>query len=63
MAVVNTLVTDNFEQWRQKTNTIGSNLGDLSLLTTTDKTTAVNAINEVSAAATSLSLALSIALG
>lgn len=48
------LTTDTFEVWRQKTNAITTfnsavkdNIGDLSLLSTEDKFSIVNAINEV----------------
>jgi len=48
------LTTDTFEVWRQKTNAITTfnsavkdNIGDLSLLSTEDKFSIVNSINEV----------------
>lgn len=41
------LRTDTFEQWRTKTNTISTDLGTVASLTTTDKTSAVNAVNEL----------------
>ena len=48
------LTTDTFEEWRKKTNSMISeieagkeNIGDLSLLSTEDKFSIVNAINEV----------------
>lgn len=46
MAVVQVLTTDNLEQWRQKTNQISQDLGDVSALTTT-ATNVVSAINEL----------------
>tara|TARA_E500000331_G_C17264317_1_gene716545 strand:+ start:839 stop:2290 length:1452 start_codon:yes stop_codon:yes gene_type:complete len=52
--LISVLTTDTFEQWRQKTNSMIShteagkeNIGDLSLLSTEDKFSIVNAINEV----------------
>jgi hypothetical protein len=50
MAIINVPETDNFEQWRQKTNSISTNQGDVSSLVTIDKTSVVNAINEVAGA-------------
>ena len=47
MAIQVVNLTDTFEQWRVKTNLIGSTFGDLALLSTTDKTTLVGAINEI----------------
>ena len=63
MSVVNVPVTDNFEQWRVKTNTLGTNQGDLTLLSTTDKTSMVNAVNEVVTIGAANSVAMAIALG
>ena len=63
MAVINVPVTDNFEAWRQKTNSIATNVGDLTTLNTTDKSSSVNAINEVLTTASTTALALAIALG
>ena len=52
--LVSVLTTDTFEEWRKKTNSMIShteagkdNIGDLSLLSTEDKFSIVNAINEV----------------
>jgi len=46
MAVVVVNTTDSLEQWRQKTNTISTNLGDPASLTTT-ATDVVGAVNEL----------------
>mgnify|MGYP001452428740 CR=1 FL=1 len=51
MAVISVNLTDTFEQWRTKTNSIGTKQGDLTTLTTTAKGTVVAAINELDAAA------------
>ena len=47
MAVVTVNLLDTFDQWRLKTNDLGTNLGDLTTLTTSDKTNIVAALNEV----------------
>ena len=47
MSTVTVNLADTFEEWRTKTNTIGSSAGDLSSLNTTDKSSLVAAINEV----------------
>ena len=47
MALVTVNLLDTFDQWRLKTNDLGVNQGDLTTLTTSDKTTIVAAINEV----------------
>jgi hypothetical protein len=47
MAAVNVSLTDTFDQWRIKTNSISTNLGDLSLLETVEKDSLVEAINEL----------------
>lgn len=51
MAVSTIFLTDTFNQWRLKANanstSLGSDAGNLTLLQTTDKTSLVNAINEV----------------
>ena len=47
MALVTVNLLDTFDQWRLKTNDLGVNQGDLTTLTTTDKSTIVAAINEV----------------
>jgi len=51
MATTTIFLTDTFNQWRLKANdnttSLGSDAGDLTLLQTTDKTSLVNAINEV----------------
>lgn len=46
MAVTNVADSDTFDQWRVKTNTISTNLGDASTLTTV-ATNVVGGINEV----------------
>ncbi len=45
LQVVN--LTDTFDQWRVKDNLTAAQFGDLSTLTTTDKTSLVAAINEI----------------
>jgi len=45
LTVVN--LTDTFDEWRIKTNTLGTNTGDLTTLSTTAKGTLVAAINEI----------------
>jgi len=47
MAITVVNLTDTFEQWRVKTNTLGTNTGDLTTLSTTAKNTLVAAINEI----------------
>jgi hypothetical protein len=47
MAIVSVNLIDTFDEWRIKTNSLGSTIGDLTSLTTTDKTNIVAAINEV----------------
>lgn len=47
MPTVTVNLADTFDEWRTKTNTIGTNTGDLSSLNTTDKSSIVAAINEV----------------
>ena len=47
MALVTVNLLDTFDQWRLKTNDLGVNQGDLTTLTTTNKSTIVAAINEV----------------
>lgn len=49
MAITNVSENDTFDQWRVKTNTISTNLGDAAALTTT-ATNAAAAINELDAA-------------
>ena len=49
MAVISVNLTDTFEQWRTKTNTLCTQQGDLTTLTTTAKNTMVAAINEIDA--------------
>ena len=51
MAVISVNLTDTFEQWRTKTNSIATTQGDLTTLTTTAKSTVVAAINELDGAA------------
>jgi len=47
MALVTVNLLDTFDQWRLKTNDLGVKQGDLTTLTTTNKTNIVAAINEV----------------
>ena len=47
MAVTVVNLTDTFEQWRVKTNSLGTSQGDLTTLSTTAKNTLVAAINEI----------------
>ena len=47
MAIVNVTSADTFDQWRVKTNSMGTQTGDLTSLATTDKTSIVAAINEI----------------
>ena len=47
MSSVTISVTDTFEQWRVKTNSLGSQNGDLTSLSTTAKGSLVDAINEI----------------
>ena len=47
MAIVTVNLVDTFDQWRVKTNSLGTETGDLASLTTTDKSSIVAAINEV----------------
>jgi trimeric autotransporter adhesin len=47
MPLVTVNLVDTFDEWRIKTNTIGSNTGDITTLSTVDKTSIVAAINEV----------------
>ena len=51
MAVISVNLTDTFEQWRTKTNSLSTQQGDLTTLTTTAKSTVVAAINELDTAA------------
>jgi len=48
MAVTNVSENDTFDDWRTKSNTISTNLGDASALTTV-ATNAVGGINELDA--------------
>lgn len=47
MALVTVLDTDTFQGWKDKSNLLASQVGDLALLATTNKTSIINAINEV----------------
>ena len=47
MAIQTVNLTDTFEEWRVKANLTATTFGDLALLSTTDKTTLVGAINEI----------------
>jgi hypothetical protein len=47
MAIVSVNLVDTFDEWRVKTNTLGNETGDLTSLSTTNKSSIVAAINEV----------------
>ena len=47
MAIPSVLLSDTFDEWRVKTNTVATNFGDLTALNTTDKSSVVAAINEI----------------
>lgn len=47
MSIVTVNLIDTFDEWRIKTNTVSTQGGDLATLSTTDKTSLVNAINEI----------------
>ena len=50
MAIINVLLTDTFDTWRQKTNTLGTNQGDLANLDSSFAATdLVSALNEIKA--------------
>ena len=49
MATHQTLPSNSFEQWRQNTNATDIAVGDITTLTTTDKSSLVAAINEIDA--------------
>jgi hypothetical protein len=49
MTQVTVNLTDSFEDWRVKTNTLGTNQGDLATLTTTATNSMVAAMNEIHA--------------
>jgi hypothetical protein len=59
-------LTDTFDGWRIKTNTISNDLGEKQTLETTNKESAVDAINEVNGKVIEgkqFSIAIAIALG
>ena len=47
MTLIVTNKSDSFNQWRVNTNQLGVNVGDISNLDTTNKTSVVTAMNEV----------------
>ena len=47
MSIVTVNLVDTFDEWRIKTNTLGSDTGDLATLSTVDKTSLVAAVNEI----------------
>ena len=47
MAIVSVNLVDTFDEWRLKTNSLGTETGDLSSLSTSDTSSIVAAINEV----------------
>lgn len=63
MAAINVGLDDTFDTWRQKTNDLSGDVGDLDTLNTTDKTTIVAAVNETAAKGNEFSVAMAIALG
>ena len=65
MAVRNTPISATFEEWRQETNDIAADAGDVSTLTTTasDLTGAINENNAAVEAASGDAVAMAIALG
>jgi hypothetical protein len=58
MAITQVPDTDNFEQWRVKTNDIANQVGDLANLETQDATSIVNAVNSAQGFAVAMSIAL-----
>ena len=52
MAIVTVNLVDTFDEWRVKANSISTNGGDLTTLTTTNKSSLVNALNEIKTTAT-----------
>tara|TARA_R100001377_G_scaffold79553_1_gene57877 strand:+ start:1793 stop:2095 length:303 start_codon:yes stop_codon:yes gene_type:complete len=50
MSLINVDLSDTIASWRSKTNQLGSNLGDLALLTTSVDSDIVGAINSLKAA-------------
>ena len=47
MAVTVVNLTDTFDEWRIKTNSLGTGMGDLTTLSTTNKSSLVAAVNEI----------------
>ena len=47
MAIITVNLSDTFDEWRIKTNSLGTESGDLTTLSTTAKGTLVAAINEI----------------
>jgi trimeric autotransporter adhesin len=47
MAIVSVNLVDTFDEWREKTNTLGNESGDLAVLATTATGSLVSAINEI----------------
>ena len=47
MSLITVSLADTFDDWRVKTNSIGTNTGDLVVLNTTNKSSLVAAINEL----------------
>lgn len=50
MSIINVDLSDTIVSWRNKTNNIASNVGDLTLLTTSVDSDIVGAINSLKAA-------------
>ena len=50
MAIINVALSDTFDTWRTKTNTLGTNIGDMALLDSNFAATdLVSALNEIRA--------------
>lgn len=60
MAIISIELTDTFDQWRIKSNSLGVNVGDITLLNTTDKDSCVDAINELEAETATIGLIASL---
>jgi hypothetical protein len=57
--LVNVPQDDSFEEWRVKTNTIATQVGELDDLTTAANTNLVDAINETKQFSLAIAIALS----
>jgi hypothetical protein len=63
MAITYTERADSFNQFRLNTNDLADDLGDLTTLDTTDKTSMVAAVNEVKSGVSDSAIVMAIALG